>query len=95
VRLDAARSVIATFGVGTYRLTVGVGGKGTVSSSPAGLACPSRCSASFRASSNVRLRAKASAGFVFAGWTGSCRGKSACVVKLNGNRSVRATFRRR
>ncbi len=95
VTLDAARSVIATFGAPTFRLTVGVGGKGRVSSSPAGLTCTSRCSASFRASSNVRLRATASAGFVFAGWIGSCRGKSPCIVKLVGNRSVRAIFRKR
>ena len=95
VTLEAARSVVALFGAGTFRLTVGVGGKGNVSSTPTGLTCPNRCSASFKAASNVRLRATASPGFVFSGWTGSCRGKTACVVKLNGNRSVRATFRRR
>ncbi len=95
VTLDAARSVIATFGAPSFRLTVGVGGKGRVSSSPSGLACPSRCSASFRASSNVRLRATASPGFVFVRWSGSCQGKSRCVVKLDGNRSVRAIFRKR
>jgi hypothetical protein len=95
VTLAAARSVTAMFAAGTFRLTVGVGGKGKISSSPAGLTCPSRCSAPFKAASNVRLRASAAPGFVFSGWTGSCRGKSACVVKLNGNRAVRATFKRR
>ena len=95
VTLDAARSVIACSAQALFRLTVGVGGKGKVSSTPTGLTCPSRCSASFKAASNVRLRATASPGFVFSGWTGSCRGKTACVVKLNGNRSVRATFKRR
>ena len=95
VKLDAVRTVVASFGAGTFRLTVGVGGQGKVSSSPAGVTCPSRCSASFKAASNIRLRASASPGFVFSGWTGSCRGKTACVVKLNGNRSVRATFKRR
>jgi Divergent InlB B-repeat domain len=95
VTLAAARNVTASFATGTFRLTVGVGGKGKVSSSPAGLTCPSRCSATFQATSNIRLRATAAPGFVFSGWTGSCRGKTACVVKLNGNRSVRATFKRR
>ena len=95
VTLSAARSVIATFGAPTFRLTVGVGGKGRVSSSPSGLTCPTKCSASFRASSNIRLRATASPGFAFVGWSGSCRGKSACVVKLDGNRTVRAIFRKR
>jgi hypothetical protein len=95
VTLDAAKSVTAVFGPATFRLTVGVGGSGTVSSTPGGVTCPKRCTANFKASSNVRLRAKASPGFAFAGWTGSCRGKNACVVKLDGNRSVRATFRKR
>ena len=95
VTLDAARNVAASFAAGLFRLTVGVGGKGRVSSSPAGLTCPNRCSASFKAASNIRLRATASPGFVFSRWTGSCRGKNACIVKLNGNRSVRATFKRR
>jgi hypothetical protein len=95
VTLNAARNVVASFGAATYRLTVGVGGQGKVSSSPAGLTCPNRCSATFKASSRVRLRATASPGFVFSGWTGSCRGRSACVVRLNGDRSVRATFRKR
>ena len=95
VTLDSARAVTAAFGATTFRLTVGVGGKGKVSSAPVGLTCPTRCSASFKANSSIRLRATASPGYLFAGWTGSCRGKSACVVKLDGNRSVRATFKKR
>ncbi len=95
VTLDAARTVTAVFGVTTFRLTTSVGGKGKVSSTPGGVSCPGRCSAAFRADSSVRLRAAASPGFRFAGWTGSCRGTGSCVVKLSGNRSVRATFRRK
>ena len=95
VTLDSARSVTAVFGVTTFRLTTSVGGKGKISSTPGGVACPGRCSAAFRADSNIRLRAAASPGFRFAGWTGSCRGTTPCIVKLNRNRTVRATFRRR
>ena len=73
----------AVFGAATFRLTTSVGGKGKVSSSPGGVSCPGRCSAAFRADSSVRLRAAASPGFRFAGWTGSCRGTRPCVVKLN------------
>ena len=41
------------------------------------------------------VRAAASPGFRFAGWTGSCRGTGQCIVKLSRDRSVRATFRRK
>jgi Divergent InlB B-repeat domain len=95
VTLDSGRSVTAVFGVTTFRLTTSVGGKGKISSTPGGVSCPGRCAASFRADSSVRLRAAASPGFRFAGWTGSCRGTRACVVKLSRDRTVRATFRRK
>ena len=95
VTLSGARAVTAVFGAATFRLTTSVGGKGKVSSTPGGVSCPGRCSAAFRADSSVRLRAAASSGFRFAGWTGSCRGTGPCVVKLSRDRSVRATFRRK
>ena len=95
VTLSAARAVTAVFGTTTFRLTTSVGGKGKVSSTPGGVSCPGRCSAAFRADSSVRLRAAASPGFRFVGWTGSCRGTGPCVVKLSRDRSVRATFRRK
>jgi hypothetical protein len=95
VTLDAARTVTAVFGVTSFRLTTSVGGKGKVSSTPGGVSCPRRCSAAFKANSSIRLRAAASPGFRFAGWTGSCRGTGPCIVKLNRDRTVRATFRRK
>jgi hypothetical protein len=95
VTLDSARTVTAVFGTTTFRLTTSVGGRGTISSTPVGVTCPGRCSAAFRADSSIRLRAAASPGFRFAGWTGSCTGTKPCVVKLNRNRTVRATFRRK
>lgn len=95
VTLDAARAVTAVFAAATFRLTASVSGKGTVSSAPGGVACPVRCSSSFRADSSVRLRPKAAAGFRFVSWAGACRGTGACVVKMSQNRSVKATFRRK
>ena len=95
VTLDSARTVTAVFGVTTFRLTASVGGKGRIRSTPGGVSCPRRCSAAFKADSSIRLRAAALPGFRFAGWTGSCRGTKPCIVKLNRNRTVRATFRRR
>lgn len=95
VSLDAPTAVTAVFGPATFRLTVVVTGKGAVRSAPHGLSCPGRCSASFRADGAVRLLAKPAAGQRFAGWSGACSGRGACVVTLDRDRAVRARFTRR
>ena len=92
--LDGERTVSAWFGPASFRLSVIVAGKGRVSSAPAGLACPTRCTAAFKADSTVRLRAVPAPGHRFAGWAGDCRGRSICVVKLERDRLAKATFRR-
>ena len=95
VTLDGARNVTAVFAAATFRLTASVTGKGTLRSAPTGVSCPSRCASTFRADSNVRVRATPAAGFRFVSWAGACRGTGACVVKMTSNRAVRATFRRK
>lgn len=95
VTMDAAKSVTATFAVATVPLAVRVAGRGVVRSSPAGIACPKSCSRGFAAGSTVRLTAKASKGYRFAGWSGACHGTKACAVELDTGKSIRATFRRR
>jgi Divergent InlB B-repeat domain len=97
VTMDAAKSVTATFanGPAKRRLAVSVTGRGTVSSTPAGISCPRRCSASLASDTTVLLRAKPAKGYRFVGWSGDCRGKSACSLTLSTDRSARATFRRR
>ncbi|MBI1872592.1 MAG: S8 family serine peptidase, partial [Acidobacteria bacterium] len=52
-------------------LTVSVTGSGTVSSSPAGIACGTDCSEPYSSGSAVTLTPTPSAGSVFAGWGGS------------------------
>jgi hypothetical protein len=91
---EADQAVTASFGRGSYRLRVRVSGGGRVTSRPAGISCGRRCSALFRAATSVRLRATPAAGWRFAGWTGACRGRGACVVRATADRTVRATFRR-
>jgi hypothetical protein len=93
--MDAAKSVTATFGAATFALGVRVAGRGVVRSSPAGIACSKSCSRSFAAGSTVRLTAKASKRYRFAGWSGACRGSKGCAVRLDSAKSVRATFRKR
>lgn len=94
VTVDAAKSVTAMFAVAVVRLTVNVTGSGKVTSTPAAVSCPTRCSASFQAGSTIRLKAKPARGHRFVGWTGSCRGTGVCVLKADRDRSARATFRK-
>jgi len=93
VTLEDATNVTATFAPDVLLgLKVSVRGKGRVVSSPAGVSCPGRCSGSFSAGSTVVLRAVAAKGYVLRAWSGACRGKKPCRVKLASASAVRATF---
>jgi hypothetical protein len=66
-----------------------------VTSSPGGITCglpgPGDCSQTYLAGATVTLTATTS--FTFNGWTGAgCSGTGSCVVKMNGNKSVAASF---
>ncbi len=68
-------------------------GSGSVTSSPAGIDCGSDCTERYSFGTTVTLTASAAAGSAFAGWSGDCTGSGACVVKMDADRSVTATFR--
>ena len=95
VTMNSAQSVTATFTVSKHVLRVSVKGKGRVTSSPAGIACPGKCSGSFAADRSVRLAAKPAKGYRFTGWSGACTGRSACALFLAGDAAVRATFKKK
>ena len=95
VTMDAAKSVTAAFGRGSFALAVKVAGRGVVRSTPSGIACSKSCSHAFAATSVVRLTAKPGKGYRFAGWSGACHGAKACAVMLDAAKSVRAAFRKR
>ena len=79
----------------TPTLTVAVsgGGSGTVSSSPAGIACPADCAEAYAAGTTVTLSAAPAAGSTFGGWSGAgCAGTGACTLMLSAAASVTATF---
>jgi hypothetical protein len=67
-------------------------GSGKVTSSPKGISCGKTCSHKFVFGTAVTVKAKASKGSSFGGWTGACRGRSRCKVKANAARSITAKF---
>lgn len=94
VAMSATRSVTATFAVAEYTLTVGLTGfgKGSVSSTPAGIACGSTCSAPFTSGTSVTLTATARSTSIFSGWSGACGGTGECAVIMAAATSVGANF---
>lgn len=96
VTMSASQSVTATFTRTTYPLTAstdGTGG-GSVTSTPAGIACPGDCAESYQPNTPVTLTATPDATSTFAGWSGACTGTAACTVTMSEARNVSATFTR-
>jgi hypothetical protein len=86
-------TVSALFAPIVFRLTVGVGGRGSVRSSRSGIACRPRCSATFPSYVPVRLTATPAKGWKFRSWTGACRGKNrTCSIPMTAAASARAMF---
>ena len=77
------------------RLTVTVeqlGGSGTVTSTPAGIACDTGCGARFNPNTTVTLTATPDNGSRFLGWGGPCSGTGRCTTTLARATSVTARF---
>jgi hypothetical protein len=93
VTMNAAKTVTATFTLNKYTLTVSKVGEGTVTSSPAGIACGSTCSALFDFGTTVTLTAVEANGYSFTGWSGD---DGAEVINnqilINEDKSVTANF---
>jgi hypothetical protein len=78
---------------GVCVVTVTVSGSGSVSSNPAGIACPGTCSASFPpAGSALTLTAAGAPGFALVGWSGACAGRTPTCQLTAADRSVTAEF---
>ncbi len=74
-----------------HTVTVNIVGPGSVASTPAGISCPSTCSANFPDGTTVGLAATPDAGATFAGWSGDCT-TDPCSVVTDADRTVTATF---
>jgi hypothetical protein len=78
-----------------YTLAVGVAGagRGKVTSSPAGLSCPTACSLEFQSGTSVTLTATPERGSKLAAWSGACTGKAAtCTIAVGGDWTATAVF---
>ncbi|GAM08162.1 thermophilic serine proteinase [Geobacter sp. OR-1] len=91
--MNQPRIVTATFAP-SYLLEVKLSGSGTVHSSPApDVNCSSSsCRQSYANVSVVTLTATPAPGFVFSGWSGDCSGMETCMVTMNQDQSITATF---
>ena len=77
----------------TLTVSVGASARGSVTSNPAGIACPGTCTASFPIGTVVTLTEAPNSGRVFSGWFGDASGTANPVqVTMNLNRSVDAAF---
>jgi hypothetical protein len=91
--IKARMGAIAAISPVTLSLTFAGTGSGTVSSSPAGMACSAACSGVFETGTSVMLTASPASGSVFGGWSGACSGmNAAATVTLNMAASCTATF---
>lgn len=94
--MDQVKVVSASFrplGGGEARpLTVSIAGDGTVTSSPAGIACPGDCSEEYDFGTVVSLTAMPGPGSSFGGWSSDCSGRGSCQVTLDRERRVGALF---
>lgn len=75
-----------------FRLTILKEGSGTVASLDGAIDCGSTCSATLDSGALVTLRATADEGHAFTGWSGPCSGGGDCVVTVNADTEVTATF---
>jgi len=77
----------------TLTVSLAGSGSGAVSDGTGQIACPTTCSHTYAAGSQVTLTATAGSGSTFAGWSGGgCSGTGACQVVMNADTAVTATF---
>jgi len=104
VTMNAATTVTANFGTPAapnhWRLSIlkshkvgTVAGNGTITSSPAGIDCGTTCQADYTDGTSVTLTVTPDPGNSFTGWSGGgCSGAGTCVVNVNDDTSVTASF---
>jgi cysteine-rich repeat protein len=94
VVMNNAATVVPTFTLRTFTLTVTSTGGGTLTSVPAGISCPSTCNQTYSSGQVVGLVAVASPTTTFSGWTGACSATvgTICYLTITANTTAGATF---
>ena len=89
-------AVSALFAPASFRLSVGVTGRGVIRSARSGIACRPKCSAIFASYTPLALTATPAVGWKLRSWSGACKGsKRVCTVPMSAATAARATFVRR
>ncbi len=93
VTMSAAKTCTAKFILNQYSLNVtkAGAGRGTVTSSPAGVSCGTDCTQKYDFNTSVTLTAEASTGSTFGGWSGSLDCLDG-VVTISAAKTCTATF---
>lgn len=75
-----------------FKVTVVTDGDGIITSTPAGIACGSQCSAEFPRGTRVVLHASANRRAYFGGWSGACSGSDTCALEVTQTLQLAAHF---
>jgi len=86
-----AQTATAAF-VNTITVSKSGKGRGTVTSSPGGIACGKTCTHGYAYGTAVTLKAKPAKGSRLMRWSGACKGTGGCTVTTNDNAKVNAQF---
>lgn len=75
-----------------YSIEVSIQGIGKIKSTPSGINCDEKCVASYPEGASVSLNPIPEPGYSFDQWSGDCSGKAACMLTMNKNHRVTASF---
>jgi len=84
VVMDADKAATATFSINQHTLAVVQAGAGSITQMPEGTV--------FEYGTVVTLMAMPATGWSFTGWSGACGGNGICLVTLDADKTVTATF---
>jgi hypothetical protein len=93
VAMGQATLVTANFAVNPDRsLSLSLTGPGRVVSSPGGIDCRASCGHAFADGTAVSLEAEPADGYELLGWSAACSGRRRCLVQMDEDHAVGATF---